>query len=61
MSRRHQWLVYGVSMRFAVLLGAIFGVFAGAAAFSPPLAGAALGALSTAIYAFILMGLRGGA
>lgn len=61
MSRRHQWLVYGVSMRFAVLLAAIFGVFAGAAAFTPPLAGAALGALSTAIYAFILMGLLGGA
>lgn len=61
MSLRHQWLVYGVSMRFAVALGAIFGVFAGAAAYQPPLAGAALGALSTATYAFILMGLLGGA
>jgi adenylate cyclase len=60
-SRRHQWLVFGVSMRFAVLLGAVFGVFAGAASFQPPLAGAAFGALSTAIYAFVLMGLLGGA
>jgi adenylate cyclase len=54
-------MVFGVSMRFAVLLGAVFGVFAGAASFQPPLAGAAFGALSTAIYAFVLMGLLGGA
>ncbi|MCC6209626.1 MAG: adenylate/guanylate cyclase domain-containing protein [Burkholderiales bacterium] len=41
-----QWRMYGVALRFAAILGAAFGVGAGAVMFKPPLAGAAVGLIS---------------
>ena len=58
---RRQWKVFAAGMRFSVLLGAAYGALAGGAVFKPPLLGAALGALSTVIYAIVLMALLGGA
>jgi adenylate cyclase len=43
--RRH-WLEYGAAIRFAAILGAAFGVTAGAVVIKPPLTGALFGALS---------------
>ena len=58
-SRR--WQVYGSALRFALILGAVFGAAAGAAAFKPMWQGAALGGLSAMVYAFTLMAVLGGA
>jgi adenylate cyclase len=54
------WGVYGRAIRFAAVLGVVFGVALGAATFKPPLLGAALAGLSAVVYAVILMGLLGG-
>jgi adenylate cyclase len=43
---RHQWLSYGVALRFAAILGGAFGVTAGAVMIKPPLAGALFGFIS---------------
>jgi adenylate cyclase len=46
---RHQWISYGVALRFAAVMGAVFGVMAGAAMIKPPLAGALFGAIAGAV------------
>lgn len=43
--RRH-WQEYGAAVRFAAILGLVFGVAAGAVVIKPPLTGALFGALS---------------
>ena len=43
--RRH-WREYGATIRFAAILGLVFGIVAGAAVLKPPLMGALLGAVS---------------
>jgi len=49
LATRQQWLSYAVALRFALVMGAVFGMLAGAAMIKPPLAGALLGALAGAI------------
>jgi len=34
---KRQWRVYGTSIRFAIVLGAVYGVAVGAATLKPPL------------------------
>ena len=43
--RRH-WREYGAAIRFAAILGLVFGIVAGAAVLKPPLMGALFGAVS---------------
>jgi adenylate cyclase len=53
------WQVYGRAIRFAAVLGAVFGAAIGAASFKPPLLGASFAGLSAVAYAVILMGSLG--
>jgi adenylate cyclase len=56
---KRQWQVYGRAIRFAAVLGAVFGAAIGAASFKPLLLGAAFAGLSAIVYAVILMGSLG--
>lgn len=58
---RRQWLMYGGGLRFAAVLGVVFGVTAGAMLLEPPLVGAVFGAASTTIDICVMMALIGGA
>jgi hypothetical protein len=58
LATRQQWLSYLVALRFAAVLGAVFGALAGPVLFKPALTGALFGAIggvvdSTAGMAFI--------
>ncbi len=51
--------MYGAALRFAVVLGAVFGTAAGAVMLEPPLRGALFGFLSSVFDSFVLMALIG--
>ena len=46
---RQQWHSYLIALRFGAVMGAVFGVMAGAAMIKPPLAGALFGAIAGAV------------
>jgi adenylate cyclase len=58
---RQQWLAYGAALRFAAILGGVFGPVAGAVMFQPPLGGALFGFLSAVSDTVLMMALIGGA
>jgi adenylate cyclase len=67
LASRRLWLSFGSAMRFALVMGVVFGLSAGAVALKPPLVGAVFGLLSAcmdfalmmaAIGAFEIFGLR---
>lgn len=61
LATRRQWEIFGGSLRFAAILGAVFGMAVGAVVLKPPLLGAALGACSGVLDATAMMALIGGA